>query len=243
MPVSRHVELAATIAAELHEREGRNLVAVGLYGSVARGEEREHSDIDLLVVVRRKRPWIRHGFRDGILVTVLQQTPEEAQAEVTGSHSGLNAALGGWTSIRPLYDPTRLLARLKERAAKPSSQQFRIAAQRHFLEAYEDLGKLWNAIEADDPDEAREMTIWFSDAAMGVLFDVEGLVLPTGRRAFIELRRYGSLGEMIRRLRYETLPLPETLELSERVWAGLLRRASRADIALPAFPRKSRGTL
>src|SRR5881396_1947676 len=153
MTVSHHVELAATIAAELHQREGRNLVAVGVYGSVARGEEREYSDIDLLVVVRRRRPWIRHMFRDGILVTVLQQTPAEARDEVTGSHLGLNAALGGWTSIRPLHDPTRLLARLKGRAAKPSPDQFRVAAQSHFLEAYEDLGKLWNAVEASDPDE------------------------------------------------------------------------------------------
>src|SRR5467141_601834 len=101
MAVSRHVHLAATIAAELHQREGRNLVAVGLYGSVARGEEREYSDIDLLVVVHRKRTWIRHTFRDGILVTILQQTPEEAHDEVTGSHPGLNDALGGWSRSDP----------------------------------------------------------------------------------------------------------------------------------------------
>jgi len=243
MAVSRHVHLAATIAAELHQREGRNLVAVGLYGSVARGEEREYSDIDLLVVVHRKRTWIRHTFRDGILVTILQQTPEEAHDEVTGSHPGLNDALGGWVSIRPLYDPLRLLGRLKQRAEKPTAQQFRGAAQQHFLEAYEDLGKLWNAIEAGDADEAREMAIWFSGAAMGVLFDLEGVVLPTGRRAVIELRRRGTLGQSIRRLRYESMPLAETLQLSEQVWSSLLRRAVRERVPLPAFPRESHGTL
>ena len=54
------MELAKTIAVDLQRREGRNLVAVGVYGSVARGEERHHSDVDLLVVVRRKR----RKFRD-----------------------------------------------------------------------------------------------------------------------------------------------------------------------------------
>jgi kanamycin nucleotidyltransferase len=243
MALSRHVRLAATIAAELHRREGRNLVAVGVYGSVARGKEREYSDIDLLVMVRRKRRTIHHFFRDGILVTILQQTPEEARDEVTGSRPDLNVALGGWTSMRPLYDPSGLLRRLREQAKRPTSQQFREAAGRAFLEAYEDLGKLWNAISAGDSDEAREMAIWFSGAAMGALFDMEGHVLPTGRRAFVELRQYGTLGASIRRLSYETMPLPETLELSERIWAGLLRRASRLGIELPPFPRHSRGTL
>src|SRR6267378_7605560 len=79
----------------------------------------------LLGVVHRKRTWVRHTFRDGILVTILQQTPEEAHDEVTGSHPGLNDALGGWVSIRPLYDPSRLLGRLQQRAEKPTAQQFR----------------------------------------------------------------------------------------------------------------------
>src|SRR5712692_2560192 len=166
VPVRKRLELAKTMAAELRRREGKNLVAVGVYGSVARGEERRHSDVDLLVVVRRKRRWIQHRIQDGILVTVLQQTPAEARDEVTGSHPGMNAALGGWRSMRPLFDPTGLLGRLRSQAHRPTVRQARGAARLHFLETYEDLGKLWNAIEAGDADEAREMAIWFSGAAM-----------------------------------------------------------------------------
>src|SRR5947209_19102143 len=105
MATSRRFELAKLIGAQLRLREGRNLVAVGLYGSVARGEDRAHSDVDLLVVVRKKRLTIRHLVRTGILVTILQQTPAEARAEVMGSRADLNGALGGWQSMRPLYDP------------------------------------------------------------------------------------------------------------------------------------------
>lgn len=243
MAVSMRVRLAATMAAELHQREGRNLVAVGVFGSVGRGQEREYSDIDLLVVTRRKRPWIGDVYRDGFLVTVLQLTPDEAKDEVTGSRRDINAALGGWTSMRPLFDPSGLLNRLKRRAKEPSAKQFRAAAQSAFLEVYEDLGKLWNAIEADDEEEAREMAIWFTTAASGALFDLDRRVLPTGRRSFIEIRRYGTVGNAIRRLRYENLDLPETLRLSEAIWVSLLRRASREGIALPDFPRKSRTSL
>jgi len=243
MRASPRLALAKTIAADLRTQEGRNLVAVGVYGSVARREERRHSDVDLLVVIRRKRRRIGHIVRDGILVTVLQQTPEEARAEVARPHPGLNDALGGWRSIRPLFDPSGLLTRLRSQAQRPSRRQFRDSATLHFIATYEDLGKLWNAIEAGDGDEAREMAIWFSGGAMGTLFDLEAHVLKTGRRAFVEVRRYGKLGAAIRRLRYDTLSLSETQHLSEFVWTALLRRAAKKGVRLPAFPRDARGTL
>src|SRR5437773_454887 len=84
MADSQRLVLAKSITADVRGREGRNLLAVGVYGSVARGEERRHSDIDLLVVVRRKSRHIHHEVRNGIVATILQQTAEEAKSEVTG---------------------------------------------------------------------------------------------------------------------------------------------------------------
>ena len=240
---SPRLALAKVIAADLRTQEGRNLVAVGVYGSVARGEEQRHSDVDLLVVVRRKRRRIGHFVRDGILVTVLQQTPEEARAEVDDPHLCLNEALGGWRSLRPLFDPSRLLNRLRSHAQHASARQFRDSARLDFIATYEDLGKLWNAIEAADADEAREMAIWFSGGAIDTLFDLEAQPLKTGRRAFVEVRRYGKLGAAIRRLRYDALSLSEAQRLSEVVWTALLRRATKKGVRLPAFPRDARGTL
>src|SRR2546425_1527184 len=140
MATSPRLKLAEMIAAELRLRERRNLVAVGLYGAVARGEDRTHSDVDLLVVVRKKRATIQHLVRAGTLVTILQQTPAEARAEVTGSRADLNAALGGWQSMQLMYDPSGLLSRLTKRAKHPTREQFRQAARHAFLETYEDLG-------------------------------------------------------------------------------------------------------
>src|SRR5439155_8401695 len=74
MAPSRRLELAKALANELKERQGRNLVAVGVYGSVARGEERAHSDVDVLVIVRRPRAAIHHFVRDGVILPILLQS-------------------------------------------------------------------------------------------------------------------------------------------------------------------------
>jgi kanamycin nucleotidyltransferase len=241
MAASRRLALAKSITADLRGREGRNLLAVGLYGSVARGEERRHSDIDLLVVVRRKSPRIHHEVKEGIVATILQQTAEEAKSEVTGSRPDLNAILGGWTSLKPLYDPTGILQRLRARARRTSARQFREASYWACLEAYEDVGKLWNAIEAGDMDEAREMAIWFSGAAAGALLDLHAHVLKTGRRGIVEASRFGKGGGAVRRLRYDALSLAEMGHLSELVWTELLKSATAQGIRLPPLARKARG--
>ncbi len=233
---SPRLALARRFAADLRHRERSNLVAVGVYGSVARGKERRHSDLDLLVVLRTKRPALGIHVRDGILITVLQCTPEEARSEVTGTRSDLNAVLGGWRAMSPVYDPTRLLRTLRSRAERPPAAQFVAAARRALLETYEDLGKLRNAVASRDRDEAREMAIWFTNGAMGALFDLEGYVLTTGRRAFVALRRWGRLGRDIRSLRYESHPLSETSLLAERIWNDLLERARALKVAVDDLP-------
>jgi len=87
------------------------------------------------------------------------------------------------------------------------------------------------------------MAIWYTDGAMGLLFDLNRHVLRTGRRAFVEIRRYGAVGDAIRRLRYETLTAPEALRLAEFIWAELLARARKQRISLPEFGRQSPGSL
>src|SRR5437870_2552341 len=165
---SRRLEIAEVEADRLRKRLGRNLVGIGVFGSVGRGDDRTGSDIDL-VVVAQSQVKIKSRVVSGIPVTFLPLTPEGAREEVYGSRKDLNVALGGWRSLKPLYDPTKFLARLRQRAFHPRPLQFRRASQKALLETFEDLGKLRNAIEAKNRDEMREMAIWFTDVAMGAL--------------------------------------------------------------------------
>jgi kanamycin nucleotidyltransferase len=236
MTITSRLELAGTVTAQLRRLEGRNLLAVGLYGSVARGEDRAHSDIDLVLVVRSGKTGLRMLMRNGVLVSLLRLTPDEAVEEVRGYAWNLPEALSGWQSVRPLYDPTGLLRRLRDRSLRPTAHQFRETARRGFLGTFEDYGKLLNALEAGDTEEAREMAIWFTQGAAMISLCMERRTVSTGRRVFAELPDQRGSGNAIRRLRYETLSIEETTRLARSVWASLLRRARAQQIVLPEMP-------
>ena len=85
--VSAHYQdLARQFAAELRRRCAHRVGAVLLYGSVARGDATERSDIDLLVVYEDRLPGVRDTQLDlaaefmdkhGALIAVMDCTPEE----------------------------------------------------------------------------------------------------------------------------------------------------------------------
>src|SRR3990172_6113469 len=119
-----HDKAAAAVTARLLRRERANLLAVGVFGSGARGEARRFSDLDILVVVRKRHARLRPEVLHGVLVTYHHLTAEEAREEVMGSGPWLNDTLGGWRSVQPRLDPKGLLRRWKRRAARPRTSQF-----------------------------------------------------------------------------------------------------------------------
>ena len=72
-----HQELVEEITQELYK--DKNVLALMLYGSVARCEESRNSDIDLLVIVNEKYCQKRHIVRYGITVEYLEMHIEYLQ--------------------------------------------------------------------------------------------------------------------------------------------------------------------
>ena len=233
---SPRMAVARALASEFRRREGRNLLAVAVYGSVAYGHEHAHSDIDLLVVCRRRTglPWAR--MRRGFLVTFNEMTPEEVRDEVTGPNLNLAEILSGWRAMRPLYDPTGLLRRSIARAHRVPGHQFRRAAREGLFTVYEDLGKLRDAAEAGDRPKLREMAIWYTGGAAALLCLLERHVVSTGEELFVEVRGLGPVGKEIAALRYGNPGVRETGRLAESIWSALRREARLQGIRTDRLP-------
>ncbi len=236
MPDTPRLALARRLAAELREKEGSNLVAVGVYGSVAYGNERRHSDVDLLVVVRRRTDRPRARVRAGFLVTFNEMTPKEAWAEVSGLSPKLAEILSGWRAMRPLYDPSRVLRRCIARGRRVPPSQFRRAAREGLFETYEDLGKVRDAVESRDRAKLREMVIWFTGGAAALLCVLERHAIPTGEELFVEVQRLGRTGRDIAALRYGNPTIKESSRLAEAIWSSLRIKARRQGIAVDRLP-------
>ncbi len=105
-PSARLREVAEQYAQALRGALGERLVSVVLFGSVARGEAKATSDVDLLVVV------------DGLPRSRLarQEVLREADARVAPQLDALRAA-GVWADVRPIL-------KTPEEAAQPSPLYF-----------------------------------------------------------------------------------------------------------------------
>lgn len=219
--VTRHLELAQRVAKELVAKHGRDVLAVGVMGSVALGEEGPFSDVDVIVLAKRAGSFEK-SVRDGILISGLWQTLKEAETDVTEPSEAPIETLSGWWSLRVLYDPTGVLERLAARARGASAEFFRDSARMALLGAREDFGKVRNAVRSGKDDDVAEMSIWFSGAAAVALSCILHHVPHSGRTLFAEVRDLPLPGKDIVRLRYERLNAEETGALAEDIWERLL---------------------
>lgn len=222
--------LAKQIVEETRKRQGHNLAAAGVCGSVAYGGEKRHSDLDLIVLLRRQRKLPALQVRSGVLVSMSVWTPAGARHELTRANPDLPEVLSGWRSARALYDPARVFRRLVARSRRVPAAQWRASARAALLAAYEDLGKVRDAAEDGDAEKLREMAIWFSGGAAAVLLCLRMRAVPTGKEMFVEVRRMGTIGVAIARLRYNELAVKEAWGIAEWVWARLRAEAGRQGI-------------
>lgn len=115
---------------ELVEKYGDKVVAVGLFGSYARGEANERSDVDVIVVVRNWNRGLERRFqiydvlhrylrRDITLIDLDYQDIEEILARRrTITATMLNIIY----DCIPVYDPLNILKQLKELVSKVISE-------------------------------------------------------------------------------------------------------------------------
>ena len=143
-PHSKRLRAIAEQLARRILRERGDVVAIAIVGSVARGEARAGSDLDIDVVVRRGRGNHVSAVVDGTIVS-LSFTPRSAFARQFGEATGWLAQRLGGLRADVLYDPGGLFPKLRDRVARLPAVTYRRSAREALVEMYEYLGKLRKA--------------------------------------------------------------------------------------------------
>jgi hypothetical protein len=144
-------------------RQHEDLVAVWIEGSTAKGEDREHSDLELGAITRGE-PHVRYEplVWGGIVVEVDVKSQRDAfqQAATVDSHWPMWA--DGYGRSLPLYDPEGLLPKLVELVSTPVPSKFPLALRHSFATMYEDLCKLRNFAASEEDRLLRVLASGFA---------------------------------------------------------------------------------
>ena len=159
MDRSRRLDLARQIAAQIqgHYRDIRDVIvddvlAIGVYGSLARGTDGPYSDIEIHCVVRGRGVDVCHEWSTG---------PWKAEVDVYSEDVVLAWASeldvdwpvthGACTNVWALYDPTGFFSRLRDAALSHPDGVFQQVIRDVIVgEIYERIGKVRNAWAANE---------------------------------------------------------------------------------------------
>lgn len=116
--------LAERISRRLFELHGSAVVAVGIYGSTARGEDGPYSDLEMMAIVREgedhTHEWTAENWKAEVNVRTLAGALDSA-GELDGEWPLVQ---GEFAHVLPLHDPGDIFALLRRRVFDHSDAEF-----------------------------------------------------------------------------------------------------------------------
>jgi kanamycin nucleotidyltransferase len=147
MDRARRLELAYRIAERVQRHYHDRTLAVGIYGSLARGSDGPYSDIEMHCVLRgtgieRWHEWSAGPWKaevDVYSADVVLRWAAEVDVDWSITH-------GAYTQVLPAYDPTGFFPRLRDTVLSSPDRAFvRAICDVIVGELYERIGKIRNA--------------------------------------------------------------------------------------------------
>jgi kanamycin nucleotidyltransferase len=144
---TQRLDNAYQIAQSLQAHYGRRLLALGIYGSLARGADGPYSDIEMHCILTGTNfetvfEWSAGPWKAEVDV----YTPDIVLREASRLDGDWAMTHGCFTTIMPFHDPEAIFPRLCQAATDHSSTEFDQAIKALIVEEiYELAGKLRNA--------------------------------------------------------------------------------------------------
>ncbi|GHO47938.1 kanamycin nucleotidyltransferase C-terminal domain-containing protein [Ktedonospora formicarum] len=147
------LQLAQKIVEKLKERYENDLLAVAVFGSVARGEDKDFSDLDMIAVVQQGQG-VADDFNaivDGLKYAVDIFSQDIVLGKMTTVHMRWPFLAGKFVTAVPLYDKQGIFASYKGIFQKFIQNDFAPYVRQVFVEEiFEECNKFINTTDTGD---------------------------------------------------------------------------------------------
>ena len=228
LPHTQRMAIAHEIAERLKERFHQEMVAIGLYGSLAREDDGPYSDIEMFGVMRanqyeRRYEWCTAAWKAEVDLFGKQTIREQAE-HVDGRWPLTHSA---FQTVLPLYDPEDFFAKIRTIAQGSPEPLFRVAIENLLVDdVFECSGKIRNAQVLEIPTAFPALVLKLGQAVAMVVGLANRQCYTTGTRVISEAVALPDLPDGFRELGQVILTgdLRDGLRLGtacERLWQGL----------------------
>jgi len=220
--------LAEEIASQLRDHFGSRLLALGVYGSLGRGQDGPYSDIEMHCILRGEGidtsfEWSAGPWKAEVDV----YSPDEILDEAATVDGDWSITHGAYAVVKPLYDPDHFFEKLRLVTLSHPDRVFRERIEEVIVgEIYELVGKVRNTVHTGSQAllavYAVKLAVWSAClvglqhrhlfTSMGRIFIEAGALPdpPDGLHALLEIAASGKLDQ------------PDRIhQVTDRFWAGV----------------------
>ena len=149
MERKERLKIAKELSKRILEAHKENILAIGVYGSMARKEDQKYSDIDMIIITKKEgKEEGKFFLHSGMSIEYEFVTKKEAIENI----KNVNRDWPDWpqeatmyTNPLPLYDPNKTFKKFKTIVGGLNPGEFNKAAERALLILYEETCKVKNA--------------------------------------------------------------------------------------------------
>jgi predicted nucleotidyltransferase len=145
------ITTAKTLAKKIVRKHGKDIYGIVIYGSVAKNEDRQYSDLEMYVVTRRKFKVraVKYVYRGmNIEVSYIPERKMLRNAKSITPNWPIEADF--YRSYLILYEKNKWFEKLRKAVASQKSNDFKKAMKKYLIWFYEMMGKIKNAYKHND---------------------------------------------------------------------------------------------
>ena len=229
MSHAQRMDLSREIADRARARYGDRIVAIGIYGSVARGMDGPFSDIEMLCVLRTVGEEFSIEWATGPWKAEVDFSSEDVVLREAATIEGTwPLTHGAFLTVLPLFDPERFFERLRDVVTGQPVEKFHAAIEETLVgELYEFVGKLRNARAEGNTAYIPELAVSMARYGAYVLGLAHRHTYSTGSQVLAEAlmlpERPDGLDTLCRLVMSGSLADPEAVAAAvEACWSGLV---------------------